>query len=127
MAGLHEFDLVAPHAMRGKVKRTSGPLQEEDGIVVYLHLEEVEGRNRGREAPLAFRVARSLSLSAVTAAIGDVVSIEWMPSEVRAVEGGEQVYIASRFHLSRNVPEAFGKGFKAPDWPDTPRIWTNSD
>ena len=116
MTGLLEGWQEHPCCIRGKVKRTSGPVPEAEGICVYLHIEEIEGRLKGTEAPLAFRVTKALSLSALLAEPGALVTIEWIPAQVVCLEDGERVYIATRFHLSRKVSRAFGDGFAVPKW-----------
>jgi hypothetical protein len=105
-----------PHHFRGKLKRTSGPITESEGVAfVYLHVEELEGETKGTEAALTFRVNTATALFAAMAVPGDIVSIEWIPADCRN-RADVLIADATRFHLSRKVHRAYGNGFDRPEW-----------
>ena len=107
-----------PHYVRGLVKRTTGPVQEDGKTCVYLHLQEIEGKLKGTEVALTFRVCKDVSLNALLAQPGDIVAVEWTPSLCTSTGSDGDIGIghATRFHLSRKVDKAFGDGFVDPKW-----------
>lgn len=110
-----------PHQTTGVLKRTSGVMKEGDEDVVFIHIEHVtQGRfsTTREELPLVFKVTRAISLEALMASPGDVVFVEWIPTQCSHPEnvGAGVVGNATRFHLGRNVAAGFGDGFTKPKW-----------
>lgn len=108
-------DDYVPTTVVGRVKRCSPVIREGKELVVYLHIEEqLPGLRGWQEAPLIHRVSKNLSLNALMVQAGDRVHVQWIPIDCKRIRDAETIAYAIKFHLSREVAPAYGKGYRDP-------------
>lgn len=117
MATLNHWEMFEPIKLTGRIKRCSPVLPEGEELVIYLHLEEQSGTmRRWQEVSLTFRLSKETSLNALLVKPGDEVTVEWVANECKTIRPTETIAFVKRFHLTRDVPAAYGKGFRIPSF-----------